>query len=290
MTPKAGLLSSIAGFFARVPIRIHTFTGQVWANKKGVTRRLLRFMDKMIALFDNQLLVDGEGQRQFLIQNKVLSETNSRVLGNGSICGVNLDRFSPDPELRLAARSEIKNVGSKTVFVFIGRLNRDKGLFVLLPAFNRLAREREDVFLLLFGPDEEDVASHFGEYAALNEQTFCYYGATPEPQVMLQAGDIFVLPTYREGFGSSVIEASALGLPVICSDVYGVMDAMVDGETGLRCHVGDADSLYAAMKSLTEDPALRVKLGNAGRERVRRLFDGKEVTRYWVAFYREILG
>ena len=290
VTPKAGLLTSIAAFFARVPVRIHIYTGQVWANKKGFMRFLLKTMDRMIALFDNQILVDGEGQRQFLIKNKVLSEKNSKVLGSGSICGVNLERFNPSVEVRTEKRKELGIDDSKTVFVFMGRLNHDKGVYELLNAFNRLAAERDDVYLLLFGHDEENVSDKFQNYPNIKvRDNFYYYGATPEPQKMLQAGDVFVLPTYREGFGSSVIEASALGLPVICSDAYGVMDAMVDDVTGLRCNVGDVESLYIAMARLAENKPMQAFLGKNGKDRVLSEFDGSKVTVNWQMFYREIL-
>lgn len=289
VTPKAGLLTSIAAFFARIPIRIHIFTGQVWANKSGLSRWTLKFMDKVIAHFDNRLLVDGEGQRQFLIQTGVLKESNSLVLGKGSICGVNLERFSPSGVIRKEARTELKIEHSKIVFVFLGRLNHDKGLYDLMPAFDKLASERNDVYLLLFGNDEEHVASHFNEYHHLTpEVNFRYYGPTSEPQKMLQAGDVFVLPTYREGFGTSVIEASALGLPVICSDAYGVMDAMVEGETGLRCKVGDSKSLYMAMKEFADSPELRQKLGKGGRLRTIRDFDGRKMSQHWVDYYHQL--
>lgn len=290
VTPKAGLLTSIAAFFAGVPVRTHIYTGQVWANKTGLMRFILKTMDRMIALFDNHILVDGEGQRQFLICNKVVSAKNSKVLGSGSICGVNLERFSPSADVREEKRRELGIEDSKTVFVFMGRLNHDKGVYELLSAYNRIAAERDDVYLLLFGHDEENVSATFGDYPNIKTgSNFCYYGATPEPHKMLQAGDVFVLPTYREGFGSSVIEASALGLPVICSDAYGVMDAMVDDVTGLRCKVGDSDSLYAAMVQLADDKQLQSQLGNNGRERVIREFNGDDVTKNWVQFYSEIL-
>ena len=290
VTPKAGLLTSIAAFFARVPVRIHIYTGQVWANKTGLMRFILKTMDRMIALFDNHILVDGEGQRQFLISNNVVSANNSKVLGSGSICGVNLERFSPSADVREEKRRELGIDDSKIVFVFMGRLNHNKGVYELLSAYNRIAAERDDVYLLLFGHDEENVGATFGDYPHVKTgSNFCYYGATPEPHKMLQAGDVFVLPTYREGFGSSVIEASALGLPVICSDAYGVMDAMVDDATGLRCKVGDSDSLYAAMVKLADDKQLQNQLGNNGRERVIREFNGADVTKNWVQFYSEIL-
>lgn len=289
VTPKAGLLTAMAGFFAGVPVRIHIFTGQVWANKKGPMRWLLKFMDKVLVLFGNHFLVDGEGQRQYLIQQGILKEKNSEVLGKGSICGVNLKRFIPNMEVRLAARNEIHVDDNKIVFVFMGRLNHDKGLYELLPAYNKLASESNIVFLLLFGNDEEDVASHFSEYGNLNRGNFLYYGLTKEPQKMLQAGDVFVLPTYREGFGSSVIEASALGLPVICSDAYGVKDAMVDNVTGIRCQVGDIDSLYRAMKTFVDSPDLIKKMGEAGRKRVIQDFDGEKMTQYWVDYYHKLV-
>ena len=289
VTPKAGLLTSIAGFFAKVPVRIHIFTGQVWANKGGLMRWLLKFMDKLIVHCDNYILTDGEGQRQYLIQQGVLKEKNSQVSGKGSICGVDLNRFVPSEEVRLSARTEVGVSDEKLVFVFMGRLSHDKGLYELLPAFDKIASERKDVFLLLFGSDEESVASHFPEYTNLNNNNFLYYGPTPEPQKMLQAGDVFVLPTYREGFGSSVIEASALGLPVICSDAYGVMDAMVDNVTGIRCRVGNVESLYNAMKQFVEKPELINKLGEAGRSRVVNDFDGKIMTQHWVDFYHKLV-
>ena len=289
VTPKAGLLTATAGFFAGVPIRIHIFTGQVWANIKGPKRCLLKLMDKLLVLFGNHFLVDGEGQRQFLIHQGILKEKNSKVLGKGSICGVNLERFSPNETMRAEARKEVNAKDDQIVFAFMGRLNHDKGLYELLPAFDKLAKDYKNVFLLLFGVDEENIASHFGEYKHLNDSNFLYYGLTREPQKMLQAGDVFVLPTHREGFGASVIEASALGLPVICSDAYGVMDAMVDNITGLRCKVWDVESLYKTMKTFVENPSLIKKLGEAGRKRVIADFDGAQMTQRWVEYYHSLL-
>ncbi len=290
VTPKAGLICAMAGFMAKVPVRIHIFTGQVWATKKGMMRWLLASMDKLIARLNNNILVDGKSQRQFLIDNKIIKENKSEVIGSGSICGVNTDRFCPTEQTRMAARDKIGISNEKTVFVFMGRLNHDKGLYELLPAFDKLATEREDVYLLLFGHDEENVAATFENYHNLRVgNNFCYYGATPEPQNMLQAGDVFVLPTYREGFGSSVIEAACLGLPTITSDAYGVQDASVPGVTGLQCKVGDVDSLYGAMKALAADEAMRRTFGANGRQRVLSEFAGKVLVDAWVKYYKERL-
>lgn len=290
VTPKAGLLTALAAYIARVPVRIHIFTGQTWANQKGVFRWLLKSMDKCIVRFDNHILVDGNGQRQFLIQEGVLREDNSLVLGEGSICGVNTERFSPSIETRTSTRKELNITDSQVVFVFMGRLNHDKGLYELLQAFDKLAIQYPEAFLLLIGGDEENIAEHFRDYIHLQPgKNFMYYGRTKEPERMLQAGDVFVLPTYREGFGSSIIEASALGLPVICSDAYGVKDAMVDDVTGLRCKVGDVESLFKAMQRMIDSPSLRFRLGLAGKERVVREFDGKVMTQHWIDYYHVLL-
>ena len=290
VTPKAGLVTALAGKLAGIKHRTHIFTGQVWANKKGFSRWLLKTLDKVIVKLNNHILVDGEGQRQFLIQQGVLSERISKVLGHGSICGVNLERFNPTKEMRETKRKELNVSEDTIVFSFMGRLNHDKGLYELLPAFNRLVAECPKAFLVLYGNDEENVASHFGEYNNLKEkENFLYYGLTREPQNMTQAADVFVLPTYREGFGSSVIEAAALGIPTICSDAYGVMDAMVDNVTGLRCKVGDKESLYHCMKQLYNDKSMRERMGKAGRERVLQDFDGRIITQKWVEFYHEML-
>ena len=289
VTPKAGLVTALAGKLGGIKHRVHIFTGQVWATKTGLFRSMLKMLDRLIVALDTDILVDGKSQQSFLISEKVIPVGKSVVLGDGSISGVNTERFNPSEEIRNNRRKELNIPDGKTVFVLMGRLNHDKGLYELLPAFDRLAAERDDVFLLLFGSDEENVASRFHEFKHLNKDNFLYYGITSEPHNMLQAADIFVLPTYREGFGSSVIEAACLGLPTITSDAYGVLDASVPGETGLQCKVGDIESLYVAMKTLAEDKEMRTRMGEAGRKRVLEKFAGDVVVKHWIDFYRDLL-
>lgn len=289
VTPKAGLICALAGFGVRVPIRVHIFTGQVWATRKGGGRFLLKALDWLIAKLNTHILVDGNSQKNFLVSQGIVSDTKARVLGDGSICGVNMVRFNPSVDVRVAVRKELGITDDKVVFVFMGRLNHDKGLYELLPAFNRLIVTNKNVFLILFGNDEEKVVATFGQYNNLTKSNFLYYGATSEPQRMLQVGDIFVLPTYREGFGSSVIEAACLGLPTITSDVYGVLDASVSGETGLQCKVGDVESLYACMKELAENTEKCKAFGRAGRKRVQEKFAGDIVVNHWKKYYDLLL-
>ena len=290
VTPKAGLLTSVASWMAGVKVRIHIFTGQVWATRKGVMRSVLKMMDKLIALFDNHILVDGESQRQFLIKEGVIKAKNSQVLANGSISGVKLERFVISDEGRQAEREKLGFKDDDVVYIFLGRLNHDKGIGELYEAFNKLVTECPKSKLLLYGTDEEGYEAKAVAYVNLKrDENFFYPGLTCKPFDALQGGDVFVLPTWREGFGSSVIEAQALGLPVITSDAYGVVDASLPNVTGLRCKVNDPEGLYECMKHYYEHPELRKKHGEAGRKRVFELFDCNVVTEAWVEFYKDIL-
>lgn len=289
VTPKAGMATAIAARMASIKHRTHIFTGQVWATRKGAMRTMLKSIDWLTAHLDNHILVDGESQRRYIINNGIVCEKKSQVLGPGSISGVNTDRFIPSEETRNQVRKEL-DLTNKVVFTFMGRANKEKGVYELLEAFNNIALNHEDAFLLFFGSDEDGCLNRVSQYSNIKDgKNFLFYGRTPTPGIHLQASDIFVMPSYREGFGSSVIEASCLGLPVICSDAYGVMDAMVDDVTGLRCKVADVPTLQFAMENLLNDAELRKRLGDAGRKRVLDNFKGSAITAEWVKFYHQIL-
>lgn len=291
VTPKAGLLTAIAGWLAHVPNRVHIFTGQVWATRKGAMRLMLKCMDKVIALLDTRILVDGEGQRQFLIKEGVLKEKNSMVPAEGSIAGIKLDRYVISEDVRKEERSKLGLSDDKVVYIFLGRLNHDKGIGELYEAFNRLVVDCPESVLLFYGTDEEGYDAKVSEYSnILRGKNYFFPGLTRTPFNALQAGDVFVLPTWREGFGVSVLEAQALGLPVITSDAYGVVDASVDGVTGLRCGVNDPEGLYRVMRQYYEDAELRRTHGAAGRKRVEEHFSNEVVSKAWLGIYRGMLS
>ena len=209
----------------------------------------------------------------------------------GSINGVNANRFAPDTKTRNLIRKEIGISDDCLTYIFLGRLNHDKGIGELYEAYNKLAGEVNRIYLLLVGDDEENYISKLPAYQNIKDGVnFYFYGLTHEPEKVLNAGDIFVLPTYREGFGTSVLEAACIGIPCICSDAYGVLDAYVENETGLRCHVGDAESLYQCMKKMYENPNLIKQMGLKSRQRALNDFSGAVLTKCWVDFYNDILG
>lgn len=290
VSPKAGLLGMLAAWLARVPVRVHTFTGQVWATRRGWKRALLKAADRLLAALTTHPLVDSPSQLDFLVAEGVLPPGKATVIGKGSICGVDTKRFRPDEAARAAVRAELGIAGDAVVLLFLGRLNRDKGLPELIDAFATLAARRQECVLLLVGPDEGGMLSRLASLAADVRRRVHHVGYTRQPERYLAAADVFCLPSHREGFGMSVIEAAAAGLPAAASRIYGITDAVVDGETGLLHPPGDRAALAAVLESLAGSATLREDLGVQARRRVERDFGEETLTRGQMAFYGKILG
>lgn len=290
ITPKAGLLTAIAAFAARVPVRVHTFTGQVWATRQGIGRKLLKSLDWLIARLDTHLLVDSATQRDFLVSAGVLGAGEGEVLGKGSVSGVDHARFRPDAQARARLRGELSIPENACVFLLVGRLNRDKGVLDLARAFGETAAHRDDVYLLLVGPDEEQLAAEIRALSAPGAERVRFIDYTAEPEAYMAASDVFCLPSYREGFGAVVIEAAAAGVPAIGSRIYGLSDAILDKVTGLLVAPKDERALASAMRELADDPPLRARLGAAARSRALDDFSMESSTAALVDFYSRALS
>ena len=287
---KPSLLMAIAAKQAKIPVRIRIFTGQIWCNMTGWKRQFYKFIDKLTVRLNTHSLADGKPQMEYLIEQGIVKREKIRVLGNGSICGVDASKFNPNIEERREVRKELGYADNNVVYTFLGRLRKEKGIREILSAFNKLVVECPQARLILFGRDEDNCAPWLKEFPNINDGSKVnIYGYTNQPYRMLQAGDVYVLPSYREGFGMSVLEASCMKLPVICSDIYGMADTFVDGVTGLKCKVRDDETLYECMKKMYGDKELREKMGMAGRNRVEELFPKELVTKAWVEFYKSIV-
>lgn len=285
VTPKAGLLAMLAAWVVRVPLRIHTFTGQVWVTKVGFKRFLLKQLDCLVATLTTHNIVDSPSQRQFLLHEKVMSSIKSIVFANGSISGVDITKFKPNQLARVGIRQQLLIPNDAIVFLFIGRLTIDKGVLDLACAFSCL--DVEHVYLLFVGPDEQNMQTAVIHISGKNSQNVYFLGHTNEPESYMAAADIFCLPSYREGFGTAVIEAAAVGVPAIASRIYGITDAVVEGETGLLHEPHDINSIKNCMEKVMNNQALRLKLGEQARERVIKDFSSQLVTQAWVNFYFE---
>lgn len=289
ITPKAGLLGMAAAWLARVPVRVHSFTGQVWVTRKGPMRYLLKGADQCIAAMATNTLVDSPSQRDFLIREGVLTDVGSAVLGAGSICGVNTKRFCPNSNARRTVRSEMGTSADALVCLYLGRLNRDKGVLDLAAAFEKVAVKHPKAELWVVGPDE---ANWFEQMQVLLGDAIGQVkrvGFTPQPEQFMQAADLFCLPSYREGFGSSVIEAAACGVPALTSRIYGLTDAVAEGQTGWMHEAGNVQDLTRQFMTLLADPAELALKGQAARQYAETVFAEEMITNAMVEFYKKRL-
>lgn len=289
VTPKAGLLAMLAGFAARVPVRIHWFTGQVWVTRRGLGRLVLKSADRLIAALASHLLADSPSQRDFLVAEGVCRAGAVEVIGDGSICGVDGERFKPDPQARSRVRAEHGIPEDVPLILFLGRLNTDKGLREMAEAMLLLEDRFGSLHWLIVGPDEGGMVEHIRSVAGRLGHRLHFQGFTPEPESCMAAADIFCLPSYREGFGSSVLEAAAVGIPSVASRIYGLTDAVEDGVSGLLVPAGDTAALVAALDKLLADSELSLTMGRAARARALERFSRERIVEGLCDFYRRIL-
>lgn len=289
VTPKAGLIAMVGGYLAGVPHRIHTFTGQVWVTRRGLGRFVLKNMDRLIALTATRVLVDSPSQRNFLLLQEVVTADKSAVLGEGSIGGVDPQRFKPDPETRKAVRAQLGIDDSVPLLLFVGRLKRDKGILDLVKAYAMLGGAAARSVLLIVGPDEEHLYGDMEALATERRNGLRFIPYTEEPERYMAAADIFCLPSYREGFGGVIIEAAACAVPAVGSRICGISDAIVEGQTGLLHEPGDVDGIRKQLQILIVDEKLRARLGQAARTRAAAVFHMERLTASLLALYREML-
>lgn len=290
LTPKAGLLTMLAAFLSRVPVRIHIFTGQVWVTRKGLGRSLLKALDRLIAMLATHVLADSHSQRRFLIAEGVVCENRIQVLADGSICGVDSGRFRPDSEVRQRIRQELQIPDDALVILFLGRLTRDKGVLDLAQAFAMLAADHRNLYLAIVGPDEEGLRSQAEALLSACSGQVRYVGMTNSPERYMAAADMFALPSYREGFGSVILEAAACGVPAVASRIYGLTDAVAEGETGLLHEAGSVEGLFSALRTLVGDERLCRQMGVTARDRALTKYSVQRLVAAQMAFYQTLLG
>ena len=286
ITPKMGFFTSIIGFILGFKKRIHTFTGQVWAFKKVIRAFFFKYADKVTGALTTHCLVDSLSQLEFLRANGILHKEKGIVLGAGSISGVDTKKFKFNQAKRESIRRHLAIPIDAFCLVFIARLSESKGIFDLIEALERIANP--SIFLIVVGPDEENVIDKIlNDFPNLLDNIkFVGYSSTPE--YFLSAGDVLTLPSYREGFGSVIIEAASVGIPAIGSDIYGILDAVDDGNSGLLHKPRDINAIGASIQKLYADPLLLQNLGDFAHQRAIKDFNAKTITSLWVNFYHDI--
>lgn len=282
-TPNASFYAAIASKFANIPVRLYCQWGIAYVGFKGIKRKIFKSIEKTVCKYSTFIEPDSFGNLYFS-QNEGLYSTNkSSVVWNGSASGIDLTKF--DILQKNIWRKEIRSkyiINDDTFVVgFVGRITGDKGINELFEAYKKFIAIKQNSRLILIGNTEksESVNEKLYEWS-LNEEKIIYCGTTSEVEKYLSAMDVFVLPSYREGFGSVVIEAEAMGVPVIVTDIPGPTDAMVKGKTGIVIKKADVTSLIDALIFLHENKDVAFKLGNEGNLFVTHNFESEKLKKY----------
>lgn len=289
ITPKAGLLSMMAAWVTRVPVRLHTFTGLVFPTATGFKQKILIFTDRLTCSCATHLVPEGEGVKNDLINYKITKKP-LKVLGHGNVRGIDLEYYNPAlPEVQ----TEADKIHDKNVFtfVFIGRLVRDKGINELVKAFSQLNITYPDTRLLLVGPYEENLDPLSAETLAeiKNNKAIKSVGCQTDVRPWLAASDIFVFPSYREGFPNVVIEAGAMSLPSIVTDINGSREIIINGTNGIIIPPREVKALQDAMERLLTNSELTLEMSSNARPLIESRYEQGYVRQCLKDYYNEIL-
>lgn len=275
-TPNAALYASIAAKSNKIPVRLYCQWGIRYMGFEGIKRGIFKFLEKITC--DNSTFIEAESNsiRNFALEEKLYSENKSCVIWNGSASGVDLQKFNLENKQgwKRTIRQQYTLNDTDVVFSFAGRLTADKGINELLYAFLNIEKKYPNVKLFIMGGmDDYDSIDTKLFTEAKSSQNIIFTGNVSNVEEYYAASDIFVAPSYREGFGLVVVEAEAMALPAIVSDVPGQTDAVKKDITGLICKVKSGDSLQKAMEKLVEDPKLRENMGNAAANYARNNYE-----------------
>ena len=290
MTPKAGLLCMLAAWWTKVPVRVHTFTGLVFPTSTGLTRQILIATDKLTCACATHIIPEGEGVKTDLERFNITKKP-MKVLGYGNVRGVDMDYYARTPEVLEIAQNIIDK--EKFTFLFVGRIVRDKGINELVEAFERLYHELPFIRVFLVGsyedkldpisPKAREIIESYQDIEAVGRKTgldlLAYYAAA----------DCFVFPSYREGFPNTVLEAGAMGLPSIVTDINGSREIIKDEYNGFVIPSHDVDSLYKAMKRIIFDKEKRLEMASVSRDHIAKHFEQGFVRQCLFEYYFSIL-
>lgn len=295
-TPKGSLLAMWAAWMARVPNRIYLVTGLRFETTTGKFRLLLKTMERLTCFFATKVIPEGEGVKATLLREKITRQPMSKIL-NGNINGIDLAFFKRTPEVELQATEIRHSLGANAetlVFGFAGRIVRDKGVNELVAAFSKLKKEvgGDSVRLLLLGDFEDaldPVSDETRAEISRPDSGIFAPGFKRDLRPYYAAMDAFVLPSYREGFPNVVIQAGAMSVPCIVSDINGCNEIIREGENGTIIPPRDEEALYAAMKHFYENRETLVPaLAAHSRELIASRYEQGAVWDATLAMYRKL--
>lgn len=292
-TPKAGLLGMLAARFAGVPIRVYQQRGLRQETTAGVKRWILMATEWLSLRCASVVVCNSTSLLETITSLNLAPRHKLLVLGSGSSNGVNAERFSATPERKAEASQLRRQLGisdQALVLGFVGRLTRDKGISELLDIFEQLQPEFPDLHLVLVGGYEPGDPLSATSIKKIEEHPRIHtVGHVADTAPYYHLMDLFMFLSYREGFPNAPLEAAAAGIPTIGFQATGVVDAVVDGQTGLLAPVGDLSKLQEITARLLREPDERHRMGGQAATRTRREFDQRQVWENWRKFYEECL-
>jgi len=285
MTPKAGLISMWAGKICRVPVRMHTYTGLVFPTATGMKQKILIWMDKLLCSCATYINPEGQGVANDLKKFKITKKP-LHIIGNGNVRGIdaeywkrsNEERKTKDEERKTKDEERNSSLKSKVfTFVFVGRIVGDKGINELIEAFKRL--KPHSAKLVLVGTFEEklDPVKPETKQEIDKNPNIEWVGRQADVRPFYEQADAFVFPSYREGFPNTVLEAGAMGLPSIVTNINGANEIIIPEENGLIIPSKDAEALYQAMQRFIDEPELVKKMANNARKMVIDRYEQKYI-------------
>lgn len=292
-TPNASLYVSIAAKIAKVPVRLYCQWGLVYVGFDGLKRKIFKQIEKLVCKNSTEVEPDSFGNLRFSHEEGLYPKDKGRVIWNGSASGVNLDKFDilKKTQWNIDIRSKYNIPLDGFVYGFVGRITGDKGINELFSAFKYVYEKNNNTYLLLVGNTEKTDSVNNDLYNwALDCPNVIFVGFTNVVEQYLSSMNVYVLPSYREGFGSSVVEAEAMGVPVIVTDIPGPRDAMVADETGLSIPVKTIEPLINEMNRLYNDRNLCEQLGRNGAEYAKTKFNQLELCSYIKKDREKLLG
>lgn len=288
-TPKAGIVGMLAAFMARVPNRFHTVAGLPLLEETGSKRKLLDFVEKLTYTFATKVYPNSKGLYEIILRNNYAKSKKLKVLANGSSNGINTTFFSKEhftfaEKEALKARYGIED--HDFVFVFVGRLVTDKGINEMVAAFRKLKINHPNAKLILVGPLESDLDPLLPETleAIENVKQIISVGYQQDVRLFLSISHCLVFPSYREGFPNVVMQAGAMGLPSIVTNINGCNEIIIPKENGIIIPVKDEKLLLEAMSAVMENQDLYCHLQSNARKLIVNRFEQQVV---WQALLKE---
>ena len=288
-TPKAGIVGMTAAWFARVPNRLHTVAGMPLMEASGFKRKVLNFVEKLTYRFATEVYPNSKGLYDFIIAENFTKASKLSIIGNGSSNGIDTKYFDPvsySENDKISLRDKLKIPQGHFLYIFVGRLVKDKGINELITAFSKLAETNDRVSLLLVGPFENDLDPLKNETIRTIEDHSSIYpvGYQNDVRPYFAIADALVFPSYREGFPNVVMQAGAMGLPSIVTDINGCNEIIQQGINGLIIPPKNEEALLESMQKLATNQKLYNELKSSSRQVIVENYNRKEV---WEALLKE---